>query len=149
MFMKIVQYPNPILRQRCEKIKNPTDPVIQQLVLDMIKTMRANDGTGLAAPQIGKNIQLCIIEVDNEVFTLINPEIKNLSGKDLFIEEGCLSFPGKFLPVKRYEKIKVKAYDSNGKKQIIRARGLLSRAFQHEIDHLNGELFVDKAVEYK
>jgi len=147
--MKIIQYPNPILRQKCEKIKNPTDSAIQQLILDMIKTMRANDGAGLAAPQVGKNIQLCVMEVDNEIFTLINPEIKNLSGKDLFIEEGCLSFPGKFLPIKRCEKIKVKAYDNSGKKQIIRARGLLARVFQHEIDHLNGELFIDKAVEYK
>lgn len=147
--MKIIQYPHPALRQKCEKVKNPTDPAIQQFILDMTKTMRANDGAGLAAPQVGKNIQICLAEVENEVFTLINPEIKNLSGKELSAEEGCLSFPGKFLPVKRYEKIKVKAYDSNGKKQIIRARGLLARIFQHEIGHLNGELFVDKAVEYK
>ena len=144
--MKIITYPNPILRQNCQPVSNPTDPAFQQLILDMIKTLRASQGIGLAAPQVGRNLQLCVVEVENELFVLINPVIKKLSGDILIAEEGCLSFPGKFIPVKRYEKIKIKALDMNGKKQVIRARGLLARVFQHEIDHLNGVLFIDQAA---
>lgn len=143
---KILRYPHPALRQKSDLVKNPTDPIIQELILDMVKTLRANKGLGLAAPQIGENIQLCIVELDNELFVLMNPEIKKYYGNEILMEEGCLSFPGKFIPVKRFEKVKIKAIDSNGKKVIIRAKGLLARAFQHEIDHLNGELYIDKAV---
>lgn len=147
MVYPIIKYPNPILRKKSREIKNPTDPAVGQLILDMVKTLRANKGLGLAAPQIGENVKLCVIELDNELFILINPEIKKYYGKEIEMEEGCLSFPGKFLPVKRYEKVKIKAVDTNGKKIIIRAKGLLARAFQHEIDHLNGELYIDRAVE--
>ena len=146
MDYKIVKYPDPILRQKSEIIKDPTQPEIQQLILDMLKTMRANEGLGLAAPQIGKNIQLCVIEIEHEVFVLINPQIKKLSGDNIVSEEGCLSFPGKFLPVERADRVKVSAIDANGKKQIIRARGLLARAIQHEVDHLCGILFVDRVA---
>jgi peptide deformylase len=145
MSLQILRYPDPRLRRPSKLVKSPTDPAIQQLVLEMIKTLRANKGLGLAAPQVGYDLQLCIVELDHELFVLINPEVKKISGKDILLEEGCLSFPGKFLPVFRPEKIKVKAIDINGKKQVIRARGLLARAFQHEIDHLQGELFIDKA----
>jgi len=128
-------------------VKNPTDAEIQQFILEMIKTLRANRGLGLAAPQVGKNLKIAVIEIDHELFVLINPEIKKLSGEILVMEEGCLSFPGKFLPVPRYEKAKIKAIDMSGKKQIIRAKGLLARALQHEIDHLNGVLFIDRTGE--
>ena len=147
--MKIVTYPNPILRKKSVPVKDPTDPLMQKLVMEMTKVLRASQGIGLAAPQIGENIQLCLIEIENELFVLFNPVIKSLSGKKILAEEGCLSFPGKFLPVKRYEKIKVKALDSAGKKQVIRARGLFSRALQHEIDHLTGDLFIDKVEDQK
>jgi peptide deformylase len=113
----------------------------------MTKTLRASQGLGLAAPQVGENIRLCIIEIENELFVLINPEIKSLSNEKIVAEEGCLSFPGKFMPVERHKRVKVKAIDGNGKAQIIRARGLFARALQHEIDHLNGELFIDKVAE--
>lgn len=145
MVYPIVKYPNPLLRKKCQEIKNPTDSSVGQLILDMVKTLRANKGLGLAAPQIGENVQLCVVELDNELFVLINPEIKKYYGREIAMEEGCLSFPGKYLPIKRYEKVKVKAIDTNGKKIIIRAKGLLSRAFQHEIDHLNGQLYIDRA----
>lgn len=145
--LKIVKYPDPILRKPCEKIANPTDPEIKQLILDMTKLLRStNDGVGLAAPQVGKSLQLCVIEIENEIFIIINPVIEKLWGNETTRGEGCLSFPGKFLPVKRYDKIKISAIDANGKKQIIRARGILSRALQHEIDHLSGTLFVDRTT---
>jgi peptide deformylase len=145
MTLNIIKYPNRSLRQKCEIIKKPSDPVIGQLVLDMVKAMRAHKGLGLAAPQVGQNIALCIVEIENELFVLANPKIKKYSGPNIVMEEGCLSFPGKFLPIERPEKVKIKYQDLSGKKQIIRAKGLLARALQHEIDHLNGELFVDKA----
>ncbi len=145
--MKIVEYPNEILRKISEEIKDPTSVEIKQLILDMIQTLRSNNGLGLAAPQIGKNLRICIIEIENELFVLINPEIKTLSKEKIPSEEGCLSIPNKFLNIQRHKRVKVKATDLNGKKQIIRARGLLARAIQHEIDHLNGVLIVDRVNE--
>jgi peptide deformylase len=142
--MKILEYPNDTLRKVSEEVKDPTSVETKQLILDMIKTLRANNGLGLAAPQVGKNLRICIIEIENELFVLINPEIKSLSKEKISSEEGCLSFPNKFLEINRHKRIKVKATDLNGKKQIIRARGLLARAIQHEIDHLNGVLIVDQ-----
>ena len=143
--LEIVTYPNPLLRQKSVEIKDPTNPRIKQLIADMTATLRAHKGLGLAAPQVGYSLCLCVLEVDNELFVLINPKIKKLSGDESLMEEGCLSFPGKYLPVKRHQKVKVKALDSNGEKQTIRAKGLLAHALQHEIDHLHGILFIDRA----
>ncbi len=143
--LKIITYPNPILRQKNQLVNDPTDLNIKQLIVEMIKTMRAHDGLGLAAPQVGKNIKLCVVEIDNEVFVLINPEIKKFYGEQKIMEEGCLSFPNKFLPVKRAERIKVKTLNEAGKKITLHAKGLLARAIQHEIDHLNGVLLIDQA----
>lgn len=145
--MNILKYPNPILREKSKEVKDPTSTEIKQLILDMTKTLRANQGLGLAAPQVGINLRLCIIEIENELFVLINPELKNESDEKIIAEEGCLSFPGKFMPVERSKRVKVKATDASGKSQIIRAKGLFARALQHEIDHLNGELFIDKVTE--
>ncbi|MFO7806909.1 MAG: peptide deformylase [Candidatus Moraniibacteriota bacterium] len=145
--MNIVKYPDSILREKNQEIKDPTAPEIKQLILDMTQTLRSNNGLGLAAPQVGKNLKLCLIEIENELFVLMNPEIKSLSKEAVSMEEGCLSFPGKFMQIERAKRIKVKATDVNGKKQIIRAKGLLARAIQHEVDHLNGVLIVDKVEE--
>ncbi len=142
--MKIIEYPNEILRKESIEVKDPTSVETKQLIAEMLQTLRANNGVGLAAPQVGKNLRLCIIEIEHELFVLINPEIKNISKEKLISEEGCLSIPNKFLNIERGKRIKIKATDSNGKKQIIRARGLLARAIQHEIDHLNGILIVDR-----
>ena len=142
--LEIITYPNNILREKSLNIKNPNDPKIKKLISDMISTLTAHNGIGLAAPQVGENLRLCVIEHDNEHIVLINPEIKKLAGNEVVIEEGCLSFPGKFIPIKRHTKVRVKALDASGRKQIIRAKGLIARAIQHEIDHLDGVLFIDR-----
>jgi len=144
--MEILKYPHPILRKKCQPVKNPSSLEIKHLAQEMIKTMRAYDGMGLAAPQVGKSLQLCVIEFEGEVFVLINPEIKKISQETEKLDEGCLSFPGQFLPVERPSKIKVRATDFSGRKYNLHAKGILARAIQHEIDHLNGRLFIDLAA---
>jgi peptide deformylase len=145
MILPILTYPNKILRQRTHEIKDIRDPAIRELILDMLETMeKSGNALGLAAPQVGKSVRLCIIKLDGKTHILINPKIKSKSWKKEMGEEGCLSFPEKFILVKRSAKVKVQTLDKNGKKNIIKATGLLARALQHEIDHLNGVLFIDK-----
>ena len=144
--LNILTYPNDILRQKSAQVENAQDPEIQELVFDMLETMeKTGNALGLAAPQVGKLFQLCIIKLDEKTHILINPKIVSHSWKKDFSEEGCLSFPGKFLALKRYQRVKVKAQDRSGKKIILKAEGLLARALQHEIEHLRGILFIDKA----
>jgi len=145
--LEIVTYPNPILKEKCRPISNPTDLEIKQLITDMTSAMRAHQGLGLAAPQVGKNINLFLTEVDDELLVFINPEIQKLSGRETRAEEGCLSFPGKYLPVTRPNKVKIKFTNASGQKQILKASGLLARAIQHEYDHLNGVLFIERTEE--
>jgi len=142
--MNILTYPNPILEQKAKKIKNPTNSEIKKLIKEMIETMRANNGLGLAAPQIGKSIRLCLIEANKELLVLMNPKITTQSKECITAEEGCLSFPGKFIPVKRAEVVQVRYLDAKGNKNKLKARGLLARAVQHEVDHLNGIVFINK-----
>ncbi len=142
--MKIVTYPNSILETKAQKIKNPLNPKIQKLIKEMRKTMKENNGLGLAAPQVGQSIQLCIIETENNFFVLINPKITTHSKETEIAEEGCLSFPGKFLQVERFASVQVRYLDEQGTKQKLKASGLLSRALQHEIDHLNGIVFINR-----
>ncbi|KKP68777.1 MAG: Peptide deformylase [Candidatus Moranbacteria bacterium GW2011_GWE1_35_17] len=142
--MKILTYPNPILDKKAQNIKNPLDLEIQKLIPGMLATMRKNNGMGLAAPQIGKSIRLCVIEHQGETYVLINPKITSHSNIKLKNEEGCLSFPGKFIPVERFETVQVRYLDEKGKKCKIKAQNLLARAFQHEIDHLDGIVFINR-----
>lgn len=142
--LPVVEYPDPVLRQKSKKIKNPLDPEIQKLITEMIKSMEAHNGMGLAAPQVGKSIRLCIIKESEQLYVLINPKIKSQSREKVLGEEGCLSFPGKFLNIKRSEKVKVRCLNKKGKPVKIKATGLLARALQHEIDHLDGVLFIDR-----
>jgi peptide deformylase len=148
---KIIKYPNEILRQKTREVKvdELKDPKIKRLVLDMIQAMEDEKGVGLAAPQVGSDLKICMVKNDEEIFVLVNPKIKSLSRKTDIFEEGCLSFPGQFFPVERPIKVKVQARDMDGEKMKIRADGLLSRALQHEIDHLNGILVIDRALETK
>ncbi len=143
--LPIVVYPDPRLRKKAKEIENPKDPVVRELILDMLETMKKNNGLGLAAPQVGKSVRLCAVKFERKTYILVNPKIKSKSWSKEVAEEGCLSFPGQFIPVKRSKKVKVIAQDKTGKKISITAKGLLARAFQHEIDHLDGILYIDRA----
>ncbi|MFD2307652.1 peptide deformylase [Enterococcus termitis] len=143
----IVIHPNERLTQKAKPITMITDETIL-LLENMYETMIAHDGIGLAAPQIGKNLQLAVVEVDEEtgLFELINPEIIESKGTDIDVE-GCLSIPGTYGTVERAEEVTVRYFDREGDEIEVTAYGYLARAFQHEIDHLNGELFIDKIIE--
>jgi peptide deformylase len=144
--LEILTYPNPILKQKSKSVSDPTSLEIKQLVSDMTQSMRAHEyGMAIAAPQVGKSLRIFVIEIEHEVMVFINPEIQKLSGKDVRTEEGCLSFPGKYLSVVRPNKVKIKFIDSAGQKQIMKADSLLARAIQHENDHLDGILFTERA----
>lgn len=147
--LKIIEYPNPILAKAAELINDAKKPAIQKLITDMLETMEHNNGVGLAAPQIGKSLRLCVIRVDETTHILINPRITYKSYLKEVCEEGCLSFPGKFIPIKRHKKVRVKALDEQGNEVTIKGEGLLSRALQHEIDHLDGKLFIEKEVKIR
>ena len=146
--LPITKYPSKILRQKAKKIKDPLAPEIQKLIQDMVETLRKAQGLGLAAPQAGKSVRLCVVEFEGKLYVLINPKIINFSKSKIIMEEGCLSFPKKFLPVERPEKAKVMYLDKTGKRSKIKADGILARIIQHEIDHLNGILIIDKVKKF-
>lgn len=135
--------PDPVLRQKAKKVAN-IDGSIQKLIDDMIDTLHAEPNRGgLAAPQIGVSLRIAVIEIHGkEVITLINPEIIKRQGERV-VEEACLSVPGYYGEVKRSKVVKVKAQDRSGKEFRLRREGLLAHALEHEIDHLNGVLYVD------
>jgi peptide deformylase len=112
------------------------------LLDDMTDTMRHAPGVGLAAPQVGEALQACVIEVGDQLYELINPRIVRASGDDRDLE-GCLSLPGYFAYVTRRDKVWVVAQNRHGKKIKVSGSGLLGRALQHELDHLDGKLFID------
>jgi len=147
--LKIITQPNPILRKKSTEIdlKKIKAPELKSLISAMAKTMTKTDGVGLAAPQIGKNIRLVLINSKDGAFCLINPKIIKKSFARELGEEGCLSIPGIFGKVKRHKKITLTYLNQNGKKIKLAAQGLMARVMQHEIDHLDGILFIDKAIE--
>lgn len=115
---------------------------LHELLDDMTETMRAAPGIGLAAPQVGVALQACVVEVEGQVHELINPRIVRATGEDDDLE-GCLSLPGYVAYVTRKEKVWVAAQNRHGKRIKVAGVGLLSRALQHELDHLQGKLFID------
>ncbi len=141
---------NHILRQKAKKVNEITAET-KQLVLDMIQTLEANDGAGLAAPQVGQLLRIIVAKPEPEMKTLvlINPEIKKASRKKTTMVEGCLSVPDAAVPIERAYKITVQGLDINGKKVKIKAKGILARVIQHEIDHLEGILITDKGSNFK
>jgi peptide deformylase len=144
--MKIVLYPNKILREKTEKVEK-IDKEIKNLVKEMKKIMIQHNGVGLAANQIGKNLSIFVAYDNKKFYTFINPEIVKFFGKEKIVEEGCLSVPTVWGQIKRYEGVVINYQDLFGKKKKLKAKGLLAQIIQHEIDHLNGVLFIDKAIE--
>lgn len=142
--LDVLQFPD----ERLRTVAKPIDEVnseIKQLVADMFETMREEKGIGLAATQVNKHVRLVVMDVSeeqNEPRVFINPEIVNKEGSTIS-EEGCLSVPGNYAKVDRAEKVTVKALDGEGKPYELEADGLLAICIQHELDHLNGKLFVD------
>lgn len=162
MVLEIVQYGHPSLRTKGRRITT-VDAKLRALIEDMIETMHDADGVGLAAQQIGRPLQLCVLdvrdvpdrpsrlwidgkEIDPEDFMpviLINPEVELLGAAETGVE-GCLSFPGLTADVTRPERVRVRALNENNEPISFEAEGLLARAVQHEVDHLNGILFIDR-----
>jgi peptide deformylase len=141
---KIVYLPDPCLRRVAKPI-DTFDQALQTLIDDMFETMYDANGVGLAAPQIGIGKQLSVIDVEgnkSNQLVIINPSIAHREGQEEY-QEGCLSVPGSYDKVIRAKKVTVQALDRNGKPFEITADGLLGECLQHEIDHLNGKLFID------
>ena len=133
-----------ILRKKARSVEN-VNSRIRSLLEDMAETMYHADGAGLAAPQVGILRRLVVLDIGAGLIKLINPVIVEADGEQQE-QEGCLSIPGIYGEVKRPEKVTVKAFDENGKPFDLRGTGLLARALCHEIDHLDGILFIDKAI---
>ncbi len=145
--LSIVTHPDPILREKSRPLdkKQILSDDFKKLCADMALTMKEEDGIGLAAPQIGQNIRLIVVNTDDGPLCMINPVIKKRSMLMEWGEEGCLSIPGVFGEVKRHRWIRCQFINLEGRTVSIKARKLLARVIQHEIDHLDGILFIDKA----
>jgi peptide deformylase len=145
MIMEILTSQNPILRKISKPVAKVTKE-IKQLVVNMEETLRSAPGVGLAAPQVGELIRLIVADVGEGLHVLINPKIIKKSGKQTFVE-GCLSIPGVEAPVERASSVTVKAINRSGRAIEVTAEGLLATVFQHEIDHLDGKLFIDRVTD--
>ena len=146
MILPIITEGNPILREKAKEVNKDDikSSEIEELISDMKETVESANGIGLAAPQVGKSLRLVIIFLDDKKIALINPRIIKYSWLKECMEEGCLSVPQKFGSVKRPKSIKVKALDEYGEPIEFTAKKMLARVIQHEIDHLDGILFIDK-----
>lgn len=133
---------HPALRQHAKKV-GKVDRHVQKLIDDMVETMQAAPGIGLAGNQVGRLLRIIVLDIDETTYHLVNPEIQTSEG-EVVMEEGCLSLPGYWADVRRAEKVTVRGLSRQGKPIKVRADGLLARALQHEIDHLNGVLFIDR-----
>jgi len=145
--LEIKKYPDEVLKKKAEAISEINGD-LQKLIDDMIETMYNANGVGLAAPQVGVSKRLIVVdtsprEENQSLIVLINPEIINSEG-EILSEEGCLSLPGFITRLKRKEKVIVRGLDRKGKEVEIEGTGLLARALQHEIDHLDGMLLIDR-----
>ena len=151
---EIKTFPSEVLRRKAEPISK-FDKDLHKLVDDMVETMRVAPGVGLAAPQVGISERVAVVEFGHEddediprqLYVLVNPEIVKMSDEMVRGIEGCLSVPGLVGSVDRAKVVTVRAQDQHGKKLKLRAVGWLARIFQHEIDHLDGVLYTDRAVE--
>jgi len=154
---KIVTLPEPVLKRKA-RVVTKFDKDLQILLEDMVETMRDAPGVGLAAPQIGLSDRIIVVEyyqheedeedeeAPKKVWAMINPEIVKSSEETLMGVEGCLSIPGLLGEVERHAAVQVKGLNKHGKPMKVKAKGWLARIFQHEIDHLNGVLFTERAT---
>jgi peptide deformylase len=133
----------PVLHQKARPVQR-VDGTIRKLLDDLVDTMRAAPGVGLAAPQIGVLWRVIVVDYEDTLYRLVNPEITWASQEQTIADEGCLSIPGYQGAVERHERVKVRAKDHKGKNLFIPADGWLARIFQHEIDHLDGILYTDR-----
>lgn len=140
--LPIIEAPDPLLRQKSTPVESVT-PEIQTLIDDMFETMYASNGVGLAAPQIGISKRIFVIDIgEGQPFALVNPVL--VKGWDeVEDQEGCLSVPGVYMPVKRWEWVVFRGRNEKDRAVELKASGLLARALQHELDHLDGKIFVD------
>ena len=145
--LQIITYPAKSLKEKSARVDDVD--AVQKLCSDMVETMMAEKGIGLSAPQVGQNVRVIAIHKDadkslDDNVIMINPKIFSASREKEKAEEGCLSFPGVFLDIERSKKIKVRYTDAGGREQKIKAANLFARVIQHEIDHLDGILFIDR-----
>ncbi len=140
---KIRIYGDPVLREKAKQIQDVTEEH-RKTLSRMAQTMSVSSGVGLAAPQIGINEQMIVVDIGSGLYKLINPKVVKKQGSQS-LEEGCLSIPGITIKIKRAKNIFIKALDEFGKPFSCEAQGLLACVFQHEIDHLSGKLIVDYA----
>jgi peptide deformylase len=155
---EVLTTPDPFLRKRAKKVRSVT-PEVKSLIDDMIETMREAPGVGLAAPQVGVGLRVIVAEYREpsedpeaepkppKLHAIVNPEIVRHSSETNLDNEGCLSIPGFMGEVERYDSITVKGLNRHGKPMRIKAKGWMGRIIQHEIDHLEGVLFIDRATE--
>jgi len=139
--LKIRVYPDPILRKKAVPVDS-FDSELEKFIEEMFIVMRKEDGVGLAAPQVGVSRQIAVVSYEGQNYVLINPKVLESSGSERR-EEGCLSVPGVYEEVERPSHVVVEAYDEKGDLRKITGDGFLARAFLHEIDHLQGKLFID------
>ena len=155
-FLEVITIGHETLRKRADEVTNFDDPTLQKLIDDMIPTMYEKDGIGLAANQVNATVRVAVIvpnpqkfeeyrKTRDEALVIINPIITEHSATRELGEEGCLSVPGFVGDVKRWKTVTVSFQDRTGKQQTMKASGLFAKVFQHEIDHLDGILFVDRA----
>jgi len=151
--LEIKKYPNPVLREKCQEVQELTEE-IKKINQDMLETMITNQGIGLAAPQVGVLKRIIVVHpisarTPEEIAArkpqvFINPKITKKSRETIIDEEGCLNFPGLFLKIKRAKEVEIEALNEKGEKISLKIEGLPARVFQHEIDHLDGILFIDR-----
>ena len=151
MILPVAIYPDKVLRTPGEEVSFPLSKDVKTLIKNMVDTVRAQNGIGLAAPQVNRSLRIIIINLEHHnipAFALINPEIIEFSKKKTDLDEGCLSIPGVYGIVSRPEKVTVRGQDINGNEIQFDADALLAKVVQHEIDHLNGILIIDKIKRY-
>lgn len=146
MKQKIITYPNEILLAKAKPVEI-INKKIKDLIEEMKKIMIANNGVGLAANQIGEDLAIFVAQNNNEILEFINPKIISLKGQEKIVEEGCLSLPRIWGYLKRYPEVTVEYQNIWNKRKRKKAKDLLAQIIQHEIDHLEGKLFTEKAIE--